>query len=197
MNKPGDNFGAGVVECHSVGQNKRTTNKRASKTASKVGTNKRTRTETPETAPTKRAHTKANKACDIIGVWDVDFPEISTNYRDGDFSISFDSKLQGSFDFGILEGAVKLQRIGANQFTFKWRGRETGEGEIQLGSDQEGSITVNGDKLTGIMKGPYLGSKGSPFTAVRVSHDAPRGEVCDFDFYTHEQYEYERTARWR
>jgi len=57
-------------------------------------------------------------------------------------------------------------------FEYQWRGRETGEGEIQLGAlEREESITFSkfGTKLEGLFDCPFIGGD-LRFTGMKVTH---------------------------
>lgn len=147
----------------------------------------------------------------LEGTWDIKCPEISQNYSDGDFYFSINgatpspNTMSVSFDLGILEGAMRpltapAPRRGASPQTieFEWRGRSTGEGEIELGDDQKCIMTfvdrAGRGYVHGVFYGPFVGS--TEFKGRKESDDCS-GEVHDFNFYTHQQHEYERVSRWR
>jgi len=85
---------------------------------------------------------------------------------------------------------------------FSWRGRETGEGEIQTSFDtQTGEITFKQQEggfmvMEGRMQGPYCGTGGLRFMGLKAK-DTPRSSSHDWDFYTSQQHEQERAARWK
>ncbi|KAI9460041.1 hypothetical protein F5148DRAFT_1287000 [Russula earlei] len=68
--------------------------------------------------------------------------------------------LWGSFDFGIVTGII---RCGAppksvrDAVSFEWRGHEQGEGQMEYGSENKGTLTFLGDgKLRGTMEGGFM-----------------------------------------
>jgi hypothetical protein len=81
----------------------------------------------------------------------------------------------------------------------KWRGRENGEGEIQLdmdGTTNTGEITFSkdGKKLNGVLKSDYGNFK---FSGVKVDDKPASSDTAMWDNCTASQHEYERVARWK
>eukprot|EP01084_Bolivina_argentea_P188887 325007_1 len=109
-----------------------------------------------------------------------------------------DDGYYGSFLIGPIEGKMKLELGGIGddgiEFSFDWRGRETGENVIQIGGNKSGSITFTDCEADGILKSD-LGN--FTFNAFRVSSDVNmRASKHDFDYNEAELYEQERTSRW-
>ncbi|RAL67783.1 hypothetical protein DID88_008510 [Monilinia fructigena] len=84
---------------------------------------------------------------------------------------------------------------------YRWRGEETGEGEIQLGSDRTlESITFsnNGKELSGTFKCDFAGKCN--FTGLKVMsrpHDSRIEPEVEWANRSEDAYEYARHARWR
>lgn len=80
---------------------------------------------------------------------------------------------------------------------FCWRGRETGEGEIQLDTNggNEGHIDVDLASATfkGTFKGGLVGN--APFEGYKLS-DEPGNYPEDWSSFSEEAYEYARVRRW-
>jgi hypothetical protein len=88
-------------------------------------------------------------------------------------------------------------------WNFRWRGRETGEGEIQLGSDEKlCSITFSGPggcKLTGTFNNEYTGK--SKFSGIKTSTEQRKrsrgiGVEEQWRGYNARAYERARVGRW-
>lgn len=84
---------------------------------------------------------------------------------------------------------------------YRWRGEETGEGQIQLGSDKRvQSITFvrKGKQLTleGIFQGGFTGD--CTFTGVKVSNSVSqiKGPELEWENRSEEAYKYAEKARW-
>lgn len=152
---------------------------------------------------------------DITGDWDIDCEELS-NFVPGPFaeltmSIAHDSARPGAymadFDFNILEG---IMRISCPKFkksdievrtSYIYRGRETGMGEIQLGSDRRSYGIRFSDKgcgLKGEIEGVGVGLVS--FTGVKVGKGSRRevlNSAAQWEEFSEEVYEEERVSRWR
>ncbi|TAQ87992.1 hypothetical protein B7494_g3674 [Chlorociboria aeruginascens] len=81
---------------------------------------------------------------------------------------------------------------------YRWRGRETGEGEIQLYSDKQiQSITFSkkGDQLSGTLKNDLLDCK---FTGTKIRSTSPTAVNPDseWDIYSESAYNYASRSRW-
>lgn len=88
------------------------------------------------------------------------------------------------FNFGVLEGVMRIcpptsehcpnwRSISENPtFELRWRGRDTGEGEILVEAlEQVGSVTFGevGTKVEGTLHCPSLGGS-LPFTGTKIAH---------------------------
>ncbi|KAI0340987.1 hypothetical protein BDW22DRAFT_373419 [Trametopsis cervina] len=74
-----------------------------------------------------------------------------------------------SFDFGVLTGIARGSfpptNIGGS-CSFKWRGEETGEGQLLYGSENKGTITFLGSgKIIGMIEGEFFGK--AQFVGIR------------------------------
>ncbi|VDB97876.1 unnamed protein product [Peniophora sp. CBMAI 1063] len=68
--------------------------------------------------------------------------------------------LWGSFDFGIVKGIIRAgappTTVGAT-VAFKWRGHEQGEGQMEFGEENKGTLTFLGNgKIRGTMVGGFM-----------------------------------------
>ena len=68
--------------------------------------------------------------------------------------------LWGHFDFGVIKGIIRCglppTTIG-DTITFKWRGHEQGEGQMDFGDTNEGTLTFLGNgKIRGTMEGGFM-----------------------------------------
>ena len=85
--------------------------------------------------------------------------------------------------------------------TFTWRGRETGEGEMQISdSSQTGELTFKQQAggfmvLEGRLYGAYCGAVGLAFIGSRVK-DTPSRTNQSWSSYNARAYEQERVGRW-
>ncbi|KAK8209417.1 hypothetical protein IWZ01DRAFT_483329 [Phyllosticta capitalensis] len=157
--------------------------------------------------------------CDkVAGGW--------SHINGNDFVLDIDNDGNGiliaAFDFGILEGTMLLSqsedkletaargRGGAakkrkttstsstsRRVFYRMRGRETGEGEI-FSDPLSGHLDFDdqGVKFEGMAYSLAFCGQNVEFTGYKVS-DAPGAQAEDWDAFSPDQYEYERTARWR
>ncbi|CAG7993854.1 unnamed protein product [Penicillium nalgiovense] len=109
------------------------------------------------------------------------------------------NEIWGAYEFGAFEGVLWMpdrpMRASFDRVPFKWRGRETGEGEMSFEDDQEGWIEFLGDgDIVGMINCcgelHFRGQRIDSF--VRTASDL-RDE---WDGYNEEQYEQERRGRW-
>ncbi|TVY17411.1 hypothetical protein LARI1_G004212 [Lachnellula arida] len=83
---------------------------------------------------------------------------------------------------------------------YRWRGEETGEGEIQLGSDEatrQITFSNKGNELSGTFKCDFIGE--CHFTGVKTSEQAWGSRVDPEEQWTNrseDAYEYARISRW-
>jgi hypothetical protein len=94
------------------------------------------------------------------------------------------------FDFGVVEGIMRIYPSSSTStsrewiavkdnptFQYRWRGRETGEGEIQLEAlEYLRSMTFSdsGTKFVGLFDCPFIG-RGLRFTGTKTAHG--RGQM--------------------
>ncbi|CAG7955087.1 unnamed protein product [Penicillium nalgiovense] len=109
------------------------------------------------------------------------------------------NEIWGAYEFGAFEGVLWMpdrpMRASFDRVPFKWRGRETGEGEMSFEDDQEDWIEFLGDgDIVGMINCcgelHFRGQRIDSF--VRTASDL-RDE---WDGYNEEQYEQERRGRW-
>ncbi|KAJ6188305.1 hypothetical protein N7519_003213 [Penicillium mononematosum] len=109
------------------------------------------------------------------------------------------NEIWGAYEFGAFEGVLWMperpMRASFDRVPFKWRGRETGEGEMSFEDDQEGWIEFLGDgDIVGMINCcgelHFRGQRIDSF--VRTASDL-RDE---WEGYNEEQYEQERRGRW-
>ncbi|KAL1721773.1 hypothetical protein EV715DRAFT_271030 [Schizophyllum commune] len=136
-------------------------------------------------------------AFEPVGTYELSVPEIEEEWPQygGDTPCldvcpsSTGAHLWGSFDFGVVSGVFRsfgAAPTAANLKTdFRWRGREEGEGEMQLGQGLKGYIKFldGGSRVQGCIEGSFLGK--AEFT----------GELVDDDVGVDPVEEWKR--RWR
>ncbi|GAQ88136.1 hypothetical protein KFL_004030060 [Klebsormidium nitens] len=102
------------------------------------------------------------------------------------------------FELETVEGCAKFGKRtvskGQTTYAYQWRGRETGEGEIQCASDQKGTFKFHGDKIEGTMKTPF---GDLILTGEKVSDEPDEKSASMWDYCTEEQHEVERVNRWK
>lgn len=200
---------------------------------------------------------------DVTGSWHIKCPNIEGDYNTEDIFLDIYRKnvnghlqMYGKFDFGIVKGVLRFEKLGATgagsggsgaktskgneredededeesgeenegeddkednedfylmptdkpspqhpTWNFRWRGLETGEGEIQLYSDQKlCSITFSGPggcKLSGVFHNRYVSN--CKFSGVKVDTQ-PREGRCYIEErwggYNERAYERARVGRW-
>ena len=90
--------------------------------------------------------------------------------------------------------------IAKFKLLFHWRGRETGEGEIQLDYDRsnKGYIEFENSNctiFTGIMDAPYF--RSAKLRGYKVAKDNGRGISTAWEDFSERAYERARVGRWR
>lgn len=145
-------------------------------------------------------------AAELVGQWHILCEYIETQWSEGGpLSLSIfqkSGKLRANFDFRVIEGVMKLNEqtpagnIVNKKLQFRWRGSETGEGEILFMDDrQKGYIVLEGKgKLSGRIKGDLLDDKCF-FTGVKMNNKPAKtdAEWDEYDFSAHERA---RIGRW-
>lgn len=108
-------------------------------------------------------------------------------------------EIWGTYEFGAFEGVLWMperpMRPSFNRIPFKWRGRETGEGEMSFEDDQEGWIEFLGDgDIVGMISCcGDLHFRGQRIdSTVRTASDLR----AEWDGYNEEEYGRENRARW-
>jgi hypothetical protein len=144
---------------------------------------------------------------DIMGTWYFDMPNLSASYGEGDITWEIapqdDSRFRWAmFDLRCLEGVLRIDWGGkwkgqTKQFT--WRGRETGEGEIQYDdSVNRGTVTFTS---TNQCFGRFEATYGTwEFRGQKVSREPNVDRlncINTFEALNEEAYEYARVARWK
>ncbi|KXG48328.1 uncharacterized protein PGRI_021980 [Penicillium griseofulvum] len=108
-------------------------------------------------------------------------------------------KIWGKYEFGAFKGVLWMperpMKPSFDRFVFKWRGRETGEGEMSFGDDQEGWIEFLGD---GDIVGMINCCGDLHFRGQRIDgYVQTASELRDeWDGYNEEEYGRENRARW-
>lgn len=118
-----------------------------------------------------------------------------------------------NFSFGVVSGIMRLKpaqtpkkkgnasfKIKNNRkFEFKWRGRETGESEIQLGSDKDTyEITFGnyGTTFTGTFGCRYVHEATIKGTKVSHGHDQRGSSAARWEQFSELAHERESRSRW-
>lgn len=85
-------------------------------------------------------------------------------------------------------------------WNYRWRGEETGESELEPGSDSKAySITFSGPKvrtLKGTIGSTYFGSEGVEFTGVKVGVGGQRDININLEWHGRNRYEYRYGCTW-
>ena len=95
--------------------------------------------------------------------------------------------LWGSFEFGIVRGVLRggepPKAVGGT-VAFKWRGGETGEGQMFYGPDNQGTLTFLGDgKIYGTFEGGF--TKQSTFSGTQDQEAARRQVIWGMSVKKH------------
>ncbi|EPQ53307.1 hypothetical protein GLOTRDRAFT_131576 [Gloeophyllum trabeum ATCC 11539] len=163
-------------------------------------------------------------ALDVTGTWTISAPALAANWPDVSGNMHFNiaklttakgkkgkgtsgDVLFAAFNLGILEGVIAFDKPptpSSLETTFLWRGRETGEGEMQTAQDFNcGKLTFDTDRDEGKNTNKFTGVFASTYgtwniEGTRVNSKAFSGSTFKEEYkgYTEEAYEYERVARW-
>jgi hypothetical protein len=103
---------------------------------------------------------------------------------------------------GAAPGSIK-RRLGAtpkaNRIYLRWAGRETGEGEIQLDTDNKhtGHLDFDESKLSAkaVFSFPAMFDRDVQFSIFKVA-DQPSKVPEPWSRFSEKQYNYESRARW-
>jgi len=103
---------------------------------------------------------------DIRGEYAINAPYLAEEWPDsssGDLELSLSPSpgtgkhLWGNFNFGIVTGSIRggaPPKSVRGTVAFEWRGHEQGEGQMEYGPENKGTLTFLGDgKLRGTMEG--------------------------------------------
>jgi hypothetical protein len=155
---------------------------------------------------------KTGDGGNVGGNWILSFPELSKWHDKGDSSMELaypdnSGALWGKFDLHDFEGiiAANWSRPGSGgsqwrgqERKFVWRGRETGEGQIQHDDDEnQGTITFTSpSECVGFWKSAY---GAWSFKGWKVSNETtatlPKLKE-EFSEYTADAHRYEEIHRW-
>ncbi|KGO74785.1 hypothetical protein PITC_083940 [Penicillium italicum] len=108
-------------------------------------------------------------------------------------------EIWGAYEFGAFEGVLWMperpMKPSFDRVLFKWRGRETGEGEMSFEDDQEGWIEFLGD---GDIVGMISCCGDLHFRGQRVDSSVRTASDLrdEWDGYNEEEYGRESRARW-
>ncbi|CAI7657337.1 unnamed protein product [Penicillium glandicola] len=108
-------------------------------------------------------------------------------------------EIWGTYEFGMFEGVLWMperpMKPSFERFPFKWRGRETGEGEMSFADDQEGWIEFLGD---GDIVGMISCCEDLHFRGQRIDSSVRTASDLrnEWDGYNEEEYGRESRARW-
>ncbi|OQE03892.1 hypothetical protein PENSOL_c001G08703 [Penicillium solitum] len=142
----------------------------------------------------------------LNGTYEVRSPDIEDQWPHAMPSDGITSSLRlngremwGTYEFGMFEGVLWMperpMRPSFDRMPFKWRGWETGEGEMSFDDDQEGWIEFLGDgNIVGMISCcGDLHFRGQQIdSSVRIASDLRDG----WDGYNEEEYGRESRARW-
>ncbi|EPQ53117.1 hypothetical protein GLOTRDRAFT_140043 [Gloeophyllum trabeum ATCC 11539] len=156
---------------------------------------------------------KFPNALDVSGTWTISAPALAREWPHTSGNMHFNFALHkakgkkggdilfAEFNLGILEGIMAFDKPPTPQVletTFLWRGRETGEGQMQIAGDYNcGKISFDSGKtkFTGVFASTY-GTWN--IEGRRVNSKAFSGSTfkADYEGYTEDAYEDERVSRW-
>ncbi|QQK40645.1 DNA-repair protein, UmuC-like, N-terminal [Penicillium digitatum] len=108
-------------------------------------------------------------------------------------------EIWGTYEFGMFEGVLWMperpMKPSFDKVPFKWRGRETGEGEMSFADDQEGWIEFLGD---GDIIGMISCCGDLHFRGQRIDNCVRTASDLrdEWDGYNEEEYGRESRARW-
>ncbi|KAJ5164140.1 uncharacterized protein N7500_005970 [Penicillium coprophilum] len=125
---------------------------------------------------------------------------LNGTYKDSRYlSASMERRYGGAYEFGAFEGVLWMperpMKSSFDRVPFKWRGRETGEGEMSYEDDQEGWIEFLGDGDIVGMISCYgdLHFRGQRIdSSVRTASDLR----SEWDGYNDEAWAEENRRRW-
>lgn len=156
------------------------------------------RFEKPTPVPKSECSSNKRKKEDVDGEGDIrmyDYPEYGTSSTISDESVYRDA----FFNLGSKDAPTVRRPV----WRYRWRGRDTSENMIQLGSDKavETIRFEKGGKLSGIFNGGFTGR--CEFTGARlktsrpVHEDGPPSIDSSWQELSHRTYDYEASNRWR
>lgn len=163
---------------------------------------------------------------DLTGVWDVRCEELATYmserpadltmiiYRE-DASDSSSNSFCADFNFAVIEGVMRIHQYPSAQSThgetkikddprlyYKWRGRETGEGEIQTRAEREDMTSIlafanHGTAFIGSFDCEYIDRVR--ITGQKRSHGRgqKKSSSDEWESLSEEAWEGEAHRRWR
>jgi len=141
----------------------------------------------------------------INGFYTVTCPYVTGQWgcRDLNIIVCCDTQhVWCAYDFEAFIGIFLLDhrpvQASAEQIPVRWRGRETGEGEMTTGNTNRGWISfLGGGRIEGCLE--IMGD--FEFEGYKVEGAGPmrsaRSEREEWESYNEEAYEYERVNRWR
>jgi hypothetical protein len=147
---------------------------------------------------------------ELAGQYEIVAPYLSEEWPDSTGTMALKlcpsstaSHLWASFDFGIVSGIIRSTlpppATTGIPCPFLWRGRESGEGEMSFGPNNEGSIIFLGD---GKIKGRMEWMEGFDFVGVKVNRKNVvwpkyvKGWKAEWRGINERSYESERVGRW-
>jgi hypothetical protein len=140
----------------------------------------------------------------INGFYVVTCPYVTGQWgcQDLNIIVCFDTQhVWCAYDFEAFTGIFLLDRrpvqASAEQIPVRWRGRETGEGEMTTGNNNHGWISfLGGGRIEGCLEimgdfefEGYKVEGGGPMRSARSMRE-------EWESYNEEAYEYERVNRW-
>ncbi|KZP31717.1 hypothetical protein FIBSPDRAFT_1037281 [Athelia psychrophila] len=172
-----------------------------------------------------RGRVDARGAWDVFGIWIIDCPCAQQEWGDGgrdgcQLTIAFEPvktgfRMWASFDFVVFKGVFRFGKpgdsavskvrpsSGNSRWDFRWRGSETGEGQLRIAFEhQRGRVVFDksdGTKLTGVFEGGLVGR--TDFTGRKVSTSADSGNAVDdlkaeWAACSEEAHEHANVDRW-
>jgi hypothetical protein len=147
-----------------------------------------------------------------MGKFDIIAPYLTDQWPDSTNTMtlklspsSTSSHLWGSFDFGIVSGIIrssaKPPTSTGHECVFFWRGRESGEGQMEFGEDETSHIIFLGNgKIKGRMEWmagfDFVGMQDDETSRRVVWQKSVKGWKKEWRGINERSYESENIARW-
>ena len=152
---------------------------------------------------------------DITGSWDISCDELENYFAEPDDSDLhmeiFEDQEKGAhaffaeFYFSVIEGVMRINKLSGtdrnaeHSTTYRWRGSETGESEIQMYSDEKAlplTFSEQGITLEGYFEGDLLGPVKIVGYKIAEGKGRKASSSYEWDALDDDAHEEERVSRW-